>query len=250
MIFFGKNVDVIWPFVSSLSIQNLWTQCLQKSFLYLLNIANAKYRNKGDHYNKNGLGALRYGNTNRLPHNATLFEVQDHIVNSIKSYARDNALQLPGRVPGHREETTLVIPSSETKVKIWELYTNISQEAALKPVGHSLFLEMWNKLLPWIVIAKPTTDLCWTCQNFSETLSLRPNLSENDKVSMVEQYQQHLEEAKSNTENYNVQIEIAQNNFPHAKGFSPFTLSVSCSFPSIAHYSWDNAQQLHYPTNP
>ena len=148
----------------------------------MLNIANTKYRNIADHYNKNGLGARRHGNTNRLPHNTTPFEVQDHFVNFVKSYARDNALPLPGRVPGHREETTLVIPSSETKVKICELYKNISQEAALKPVGHSLFLETWNKLLPWIVIDKPSTDLCWTCQNFSETLSLSPNLSENDKV--------------------------------------------------------------------
>ena len=101
---------------------------------------------------------------------STSFEVQQHMVNFIKSYARDNALPLPGRVPNHREGTTLVIPSSETKIKIWELYKSVSTDAGLKPVGHSLFLDLWKTFLPWIVIATPSTDLCWTCQNFSETL--------------------------------------------------------------------------------
>ena len=34
------------------------------------------------------------------------------------------------------------------------------------------------------------------------------------------------------------------------ESFSPFIPSQPCSFPGIAHYSWDYAQQLHYPTNP
>ena len=222
----------------------------KKTFLYLLNISNTKYRNIANHYNNNGLGAQRQGNTGRLPINTTPFEVQEHVVSFIKSFARDNALPLPGRVPNHKEETTMVIPSSETKLKVWKLYTDVSCEEGLKPVGHSLFLELWNRLLPWIVIAKPSTDLCWTCQNFSETLSLSPNFCEVEKAKMVEEYKQHLDEAKMSREHYNKQIKIAQNNFPYAKEFSPFIPSQPCSFPGIAHYSWDYAQQLHYPTNP
>ena len=67
---------------------------------------------------------------------------------------------------------------------------------------------------------------------------------------MVEEYKQHLDEAKTSREHYNKQVKTAKNNFSHAREFSPFIPSQPCSFPGIAHYSWDYAQQLHYPTNP
>ena len=43
---------------------------------------------------------------------------------------------------------------------------------------------------------------------------------------------------------------MATLDFPKAKNFSLFQPSPHCSFNGIAHYSWDYAQQLHYPANP
>ena len=222
----------------------------KKSFLYLLNISNTRYRNVASHYNINGLVSRDHGNKGRLPSNAIPFEEKTHITTFIESYARDNALPLPGRVPGHRDETHLVISSSETKKDIGELYCSVSNEAKIQPVGYSLFVELWNTLLPWIVIASPSSDLCWTCQKFRETLAASPNLLDNEKVQMVEQYKNHLQDAKNNRNYYNKQIDQASLDFDNAKDFTVFHPSAHCSFDGVAHYSWDYAQQLHYPTNP
>ena len=43
---------------------------------------------------------------------------------------------------------------------------------------------------------------------------------------------------------------MATLDFPNAKNFSLFQPSPHCSLNGIAHYSWDYAQQLHYPANP
>lgn len=69
-------------------------------------------------------------------------------------------------------------------------------EADIRAVGYSLFLELWQTLIPWIVIAKPSSDLCWTCQQFSETLANNPNLHDDEKQEIVQRYQEHLKEAK------------------------------------------------------
>ena len=148
-------------------------------------------------------------------------------------------MPLPGRVPGHREETHLVISSSVTKKQIWELYSNVCHKADFQPVGYSLFLDLWNSLLPWIVIAKPSSDLCWTCQKFSESIAANPNLHDTEKVKLVEEYQQHLFEVKQNREYYKSQTEEGKRSFETLEQYSSFTLSAPCSFNGVGHYSWD-----------
>ena len=106
----------------------------KRLFLYLMNISNHKYKNIASHYNSNGLISRQHWNKGRLPSNTTSFEATEQVKSFITSYARDNALPLPGRVPGHRDETHLVLSSSECKKDIWDSYSAASQEAGIRPV--------------------------------------------------------------------------------------------------------------------
>ena len=74
------------------------------TFLYLLNISKHKYQNIADHYLENGLVIREHGNKSRLPHKTAPLETKEHVKSFIISYGQDNALPLPGRVPGFREE--------------------------------------------------------------------------------------------------------------------------------------------------
>ena len=205
------------------------------TFLYVLNISNTKYKNIAAHYNLNGLISREHGNKGRLPVNTTPFEETEHVTSFIKAYARDNALPLPGRVPGHSLETHLVISSSITKKDIFQQYTQVSLEASLSPVKYSLFLELWNSLVPWIVIAKPSSDLCWTCQKFSETLYRTPNLDVHVKAEMTLRYQQHLDEKEKNRIDYNTKVEEAARFYQTVKHvFSPFQPPPPCSVNGVA----------------
>ena len=223
----------------------------KKAFLFILNISNHKYKNIAGHYNKHGLIPRVHGNKGRLPINTTPFEDTEFVVSYIKAYAEDNSLPLPGRVPGHREETHSVIPSSISKKDVWCLYSQASYDASRQPVKYSLFLDLWSTLVPWIVIAKPSSDLCWTCQKFTETLSASPNLHDSEKEAMVDKFKLHLQESKNNRKNYQNKCEAAKIAYETIKAnYSPFVPSQLCSIDVVGHYSWDYAQQLHYPTNP
>ena len=41
----------------------------------------------------------------------------------------------------------------------------------MRPVGYSTFTGLWRQLLPYIVVMKPMTDLCWLCQQNGAALA-------------------------------------------------------------------------------
>ena len=43
-----------------------------------------------------------HGNTKRLPHNHLTDAVITNVTKILKNYAEENAILLPGRIPGHR----------------------------------------------------------------------------------------------------------------------------------------------------
>uniref|UniRef100_X1ZI71 Uncharacterized protein n=2 Tax=Capitella teleta TaxID=283909 RepID=X1ZI71_CAPTE len=98
---------------------------------------------------------------------ALVLEDVKHLVSFIVNYADQNALVLPGRVPGFARDDIKILPSSTTKVLIWRLYFDcpVPEGSEARKVKLSTFKQLWLQLLPFIVVARPMTDLCWTCQN-------------------------------------------------------------------------------------
>jgi hypothetical protein len=85
---------------------------------------------------------------------------------------------------------------------------------------------------------KPATDLCLDCQKLSSALSKSGHLTEGEKGHRSKQYVDHLELAKSERTAYNDQITFCRNAFISGLDNIPM------------HYSFDFAQQIHYPNNP
>ena len=88
---------------------------------------------------------------------------------------------LPGRVPGYKSADVQLLPSSTTKHKVWELYQESAAENSMRPVGYSTFTGLWRQLLPYIVVMKPMTDLCWLCQQNGSALAKCSNRSIEEK---------------------------------------------------------------------
>ena len=89
---------------------------------------------------------------------------------------------LPGRVPGYKRTDVQLLPSSTTKHQVWELYQAAAAESSMTPVGYSTFTRLWRELLPYIVVMKPMTDLCWQCQRNSSIISKHSNRPEAEKT--------------------------------------------------------------------
>ena len=80
----------------------------------------------------------------------------------IVNFAYQHCILLPGRIPGVKSADVKLLPTSITKAHIWRLYRRSQPEHGA--VALSTFRKLWKDLLPYIVVAKPATDLCWTCQ--------------------------------------------------------------------------------------
>jgi len=67
--------------------------------------------------------------------------------------AEDQALLLPGHVPGFKQIDVKLLPSSLTKCKLWKMYHDASNAAGHVAVGYSKFCDLWKQPCPFIVIS-------------------------------------------------------------------------------------------------
>ena len=93
----------------------------------------------------------------------TLEDVK-HVTAFLMHFGDQHGMVLPGRVPGFARDDLRVLPSNYTRNAIWQLYTDADSPAVIRKVKLRSFSELWKQLLPFIVVAKPMSDLCWVCQ--------------------------------------------------------------------------------------
>ena len=109
----------------------------------------------------------------------------------------------------------------------------------IQAAGRSKFYDTWHCLLPHISVSTPSSDLCFVCQQNNLAIQQAVCLSDNEKSARIQVPQRHLHRAKIEREYYNVQVKEAQEHYKD---------SVKCqSNPIQMHYSFDFAQQVHYP---
>ena len=222
-----------------------------KTFLFLHCLQHNRFYSLVKHYRKNGLTLRVHGNAKRLPSSACSAETVEKVVKFIKNTAEDQALLLPGRVPGFKRIDVKLLPSNLTKHGLWKRYADICTSIGQVSVGYSKFCDLWNQLCPFILIMRPATDLCWTCQKNNNRIHRTVNLPKAEKVEAVRAQEEHLRLASGEREQYkncceeskhHVQRFLEEVDFAHGR--------EPCSYNGTVHYSYDYAQQLHYPSNP
>ena len=116
----------------------------------------------------------------------------EQVVKFILNVAEEQALLLPGRVPGFKRTDVRLLPSALTKHRFWMHYTGICTSQGQQSVGYSKFCDLWTQLCPFILIMRPATDLCWTCQKNNNLIQKSANLPENQKVEGMRIQEEHL----------------------------------------------------------
>ena len=104
------------------------------------------------------------------------------------------------------------------------------------------FLRIWRQLLPHVVISRPKTDLCWTCQQLYRSIASTSNLPEVVKAAKLRKLQDHLQLAQEERAVYQ---EMTKQSSSMVLGPHP-----ACSDATVYHYSFDFAQQVHLPHDP
>ena len=152
-----------------------WRICC-RFFMHLHNISRTRLLNLQKHLKENGPvpRIKRSGGRQNNKHSLSFNDTQT-VVTFIRNYAEAHAVSLPGRIPGFMNFNIRLLPSCTTKKDVHKLYT---EAAAGREICYVTFARVWKSLLPYILISKPATDLCWTCQN-NNTLILRCALNNN-----------------------------------------------------------------------
>ena len=108
------------------------------------------------------------------------------------------------------------------------------------------FRRLWRSLFPKIIIAKPRTDLCRTCQVQTTILVRGVHLSDVKKLEHYQKAKNHLDLATEQRDCYNQQLKAAKLS-TRGKRLGP---SEPLGHEGKMHYAFDFAQQMHFPSDP
>ena len=72
------------------------------------------------------------------------------------------------------------------------LFKGAMESVQDQAIAYTTFCRMWQTLVPFLVVMKPMTDLCWQCQQNSAALSRITNNPLAEKTVAVEKYLEHL----------------------------------------------------------
>lgn len=126
-----------------------------------------------------------HGNTGKAPHNRFTPSEINFVVRFLINYAEQNAILLPGRIPGYKSANISLLPSSTSKRRLWLIYQQAAQQQGIRAAHRSYFDKLWKQLLPHIVVCKPRSDLCWTCQKNSVAIMRTANTALEQKSQVI-----------------------------------------------------------------
>ena len=120
-----------------------------------------------------------------LKHTASMEDTQ-RAVTFITNMAAVHALPLPGRNRTNKDERYLLLPSDLTKAFIFKKYEAACTKDHVVPFKRRKFETVWNEILPYIVTARPATDLRFVCQQNNRLIATAANVPDNIKSQRLQ----------------------------------------------------------------
>ena len=213
------------------------------TFLMLHGIGKKRFRNLLKHYKLNGVCLRMHGNRKRKPWNAASLSDKERAVKFITNYAEVHALPLPGRMSHFNDFNIMLLPSDTNKASVYREYVSCTKDVQkssseyIRCFGYREFCRLWSEVVPYIRTMPPAEDICHVCQQNASQLLLSANHTEDEKRKILLSAQEHLNYAKKQRGYYRKQIEESKKNIENG------------TITSLS-YSFDHAQQVHYPSNP
>ena len=87
-------------------------------FLTLYRLRYSRFRQLKEHYENNGLSSRTHGNTKRLPSDTLHHAVVEDVKVFLTNYVEENAISLPGRIPGYKDEDIKLLSCHATKMGV------------------------------------------------------------------------------------------------------------------------------------
>ena len=177
--------------------------------------------------------------------------VNEDVKNFLTNYVEENAVLLPGRIPGFKKDDICLLSPSDTKMGVWRALKRTCDETGKQAVCYTTFLKLGEHFHASVVVAKPMTDLCLTCQQNTSKLVRSANLPDREESECILAQQEHLDCVQTERDFYRNACAEAKTNFEQfQETIEPDDLHNARSLDTTIHYSSDFAQQVHIPSNP
>ena len=201
------------------------------TFCYLHGIGKKRLAHLVKHYIQNGITPREQGNSRKTPSNTLSFKSVEYILCFLHSLVDQQGILLPGRVSGYKRDDLKLLPSSLSKKEIWRKYCEsmATMQGEVKQVYYITFCHLWKELTPQIVVMKPMTDLCWTCQKNNAAVIKASNRCEDQKSSALQVATRHIELAEQERTRYNIICKLCKESVLSAFLMAHPHLSVTTS---------------------
>ena len=200
-----------------------------------------------------GIQPPMHGNKGAIPVNTYPKADRELVKSFILNFADNHGMPDPGRdVRRGKGRLRILLPSVMNYQHVHRAYTDSIEMLQKDPVGYRTFLRIWQDGLSYITFNNPKTDLCFTCEKFkkqlNQTAAILDEKKEEIQAKIYKEAVNHLRHVKQERLYYKACTKVAQTHYKNLSDGEKVNLPVKANSRNImAHYSWDFAQQLHYP---
>lgn len=177
------------------------------AFLKIYDVSRKVLSNIMTHMKQNGAIPREHGNKGKKPVHALKFEEIENAVNFIKNYADEFGIPQPEAPRGSDGIPPIYLPASDTKKAIHQRYLQSCDESHIRALKISSFEDVWLKCVPHIRISTPRDDVCQKCERLRKKIV--DARTEEEKLSAVREFQNHIEAAKKERHHYRECIQEA-----------------------------------------
>ncbi len=200
-----------------------------------------------------------HGNTNRIPANALSPEDVALVEQFIEHYAAIYGLPMPGTL--RRGSREILLPADCSYKSVWSQYqaaiAKTDQDgAASHVVQYDSFRQIWKSALAHITFQSGRSDLCDVCEEIRDGLRYA---EDHEFPEFMQRYRRHEDQVIAARTEYEQQIDASrhawQSLLESVRAQTLANLSrhgrvqdqAPCRLDLSMHYSFDFAQQVHYP---
>lgn len=183
-----------------------------------------------------------HGNTGKKPKHACSENDIEAVLSFIANFAAIHGLPDPGRdLRAGKGKLTIYLPTVMSYMAAHRTYQKSMDESDSRTVEYHTFRKLWVENFPHIVFSKTKSDLCMTCEEHKKQINIAIAAgNEEEKLEALEKAQGHVIAAKNERSHYRERIRESR------QSYDAMTQAQELR-PERMHYSWDFAQQLHYP---
>ena len=194
-----------------------------------------------------------HGNSGRTPANAYDMYDKEKVKLFLTNFLAIHGLPDPGRdVRKGKGKLRVLLPSIMNFNSVHRQYAISIKASGKSPIAYRTFIKIWKEEFPHAKFNDPRSDLCMTCEDFKKRLNQVAAVLDEEKEKKQAQIHKealdHLKQVKKERLFYKANTKIANSYCQklgsealHSKPSKPNSKNI------MSHYSWDFAQQLHYP---